>query len=94
MCIFFVLLQLFRSARIRMEDPVGPYRIEAGNLKKKNLTVNLVVQFDQRPEASWAGFWAPGASWARFLAPKSLPGGRAGTPPQKDKPDSQLSCSI
>ena len=27
-----------------------------------------LVQFDQLPETSWAGFWAPGASWAGFLS--------------------------
>ena len=33
-----------------------------------------IVQFDQLPEASWAGFWAPGASWAGFLLPSRCQG--------------------
>ena len=37
---------------------------------KKNKPYSSVVQFDQFPGASWAGFWAP----------KALPGGEQGTP--------------
>ena len=46
---------------------------------KKNKPYSSVVQFDQFPGASWAGFWAP----------KALPGGEQGTP-RKTNPTVQL----
>ena len=92
----YQLVQLFDFTSALISAPLGTVEKPFGTVGKTCIleslpgrepqekeTLQSVVQFDQFPEASWAGFWAPGASWAGFLAPKSLPGGEQGTPRQK-----------
>ena len=46
------------------------------------------------PEASWAGFWAPGASWAGFLLPRRYQGESRETQGKQTLQSVQFSCSI
>ena len=73
---------------------IAVYDISVYEPKITNPTISSVVQFDQFPEASWAGFWLLALPGLDSWLPSRCQGESREPPAKNYKPYSQFSCSI